>query len=241
MHSCQEFRDGWLADALDRAGGPYLNSLACPDCDTWRAQLALQVRALTSLRTLALPATHTAPTELHESRVEPTVELESPVQRCLDGLTSLKAPESLFEQVAADLRSPANHSIVETESFHSPSVLERLVNEELADPLAHQSARIIGRLDSQKAPAELQDMVARDLAAIRSRIQWRGWATFMAACFVGWIVVNEVTSEDPAPGRRFEIVHAETLVEFSKLGRAHLEIMSGGASPISSTTKKGQR
>ena len=245
MHRCEDFRDTWLQAALDPAPASQENH-GCPQCAEWETRHAAQVKLLRSLRPLQLPESESlqeprstplaAP--LAAPNAEPQVALSAPVESLLAELPGLQAPQELDQRVAlevgqAQALEPSGGPLGCLETHVSPSVLDRLVEEELASPLGHQSARLIGRLQRLKAPADLDQRVAEELTPASSRSRGArsgGWISFLAACLVGWLAVRAFTPEERAPGRRLTIVRANSLAELSPIARSHMEALGAGSS-----------
>lgn len=250
-HPCQDHRDLWLEQALDPAPGSQ-ESHGCPQCAEWEALQRAQVNLLRSLSPLHLPETQAIQESdllpMGEGSGELHVTLIGPIERVLGELSTPQAPRELDERVEDELRlagtlDPASGPLGCLENHVSPSVLDRLVEEELASPLGHLSARLIGRMERCKAPVELAARVAQDLIPSRPGFlsgRSGGWISFLAACLVGWLAIQVFTPAERAPGRRLTIVRAISLAELSPIARSHMEALGAGPSTALQLPTGGQ-
>ena len=176
---CHALRDAWIADlqqevralvgrrgAVDRVrfreGGtsPEVEAhlASCGACSSFRKRLRAQARALAYLaRYLEVPA------EL-DGRVVATLHAghrQDRAARAVETLADRRAPAELEHAVEALLERP-----FDLKGQLAPSVLDRLVEEDLRDPQKALAVRMLGVLRRKRAPALLGRRLA---ASLRSR------------------------------------------------------------------------
>ncbi len=226
--SCRAFRDEWLsAEGVDRS-----HASLCPDCAHWAYSAGRQREALCGLESLS------APLEL-EGRVarELAGDRSRRLERALGSLSRLGAPALLDECVAEMFAGRTGdeergrqkaQAVRALEVQRAPSVLERLVNEELATPGRQRVERFTGSLEKLTAPPLLAKRIG---SSVRRRALVRlvlgPLVTLAAASLVVWFVVGHVSE----PRRRtFQVVQASSLEDLDPLARALAESL-GGAAP----------
>ncbi|MDP6520297.1 MAG: hypothetical protein QF599_12880 [Planctomycetota bacterium] len=197
--------------------------------------------------------------------------------KALEGLSRSSAPDELDVLVAralapegraerlgravASLERRAAHDDLEAvvlgggdlpqreSALRAPTVLDRLVGEELANPLATQARRAVGRLPRLRAPAELEVLVERELAAPaassssdtgRGRLlrmrprQWTGTGTRMgmgvAAALILWFAGQGHGPTAPIDNDDygFEIRRMDDLAGLDPQARNLLDGLTGG-------------
>ncbi len=231
MHHCQSHRDQWLEN---RPGSSSLEH-ACEECATWEQRTRTQIQLLQDLPNLTLPATHASGEALIQTAEEPVEQepcgLDEQVERCLGELQELQAPEVLAQRLQDDLRDRAldqSSGLASLAAPSCPSVLDRLVAEELASPIAHQNARLVGRMERLRAPAALDERVTRELAEQGQRPlagSWKTWVGFLAAGLLGWVAVRSLLRESPEQQTSRPLVHVQSLAEYSSLSQGLVEIL----------------
>jgi hypothetical protein len=137
-----------------------------------------------------------------------------------DGFLRRPAPdEQRGSQKAEALRSLDVHS--------APEVLERLLNEELADPVRQAVERFPGNLERLEAPRELEKLIG---STVRRRALARllvgPTMALAAACLVVWMAAR---SGVPEPRTyRFNVVHARSFEDLDPMARVLAESLGGG-------------
>jgi hypothetical protein len=229
--ACTLFRDEWLASGAP--GGDADHASRCAECAAWLRARTRQRRALELL------APQRAPEELG-ARVaaELAGERTRRVERVLSSLARLGAPAELDGRVSALLRATSSAEERGRESaevlrsmdvLEAPPVLERLLDEELADPARQRAERFPGSLERLHAPAELERRLQR--SARRSTAVRLVVAPLLALSAAGLVVWLAVTGPAPeAREYRFEVVHATSLEGLDPLAR-RLAGSLGGADP----------
>lgn len=198
--------------------------------------LAALGRARGHLRALAALERLEAPAAL-DGMVVGSLNAGARQDRAVDftrSLPALEAPAVLDKAVAAVLADGPT----------APSVLDRLVEERLEDPEKAMSRSMADRLESQRAPVELENRVRAELGAdtmrqldaagTRGRVLAAVGAAVMAVLLV--FTANslldsssggEMSASEPGRGRvSLEVVHV-TADELSPSDRALLQVMGG--------------
>ena len=177
MHTvCKEFRTRWLEYALDagssreRAG--HLDG--CESCQAWVGEAHAQVSAFSQLQRREAPAE-------------------------LDDLVFPITPEEAGTVLAEEPPRWAQ-AVRELPRVSAPTVLDRLIEEELTNPAAARARRFAGDLPRREAPNALERRVFPILSTrLRSR---RGRLVTMigsaaAAALLIWVGVRGTTSDTP--------------------------------------------
>ncbi len=242
--ACHQFREG-LHDAFAADPESLAHAKACSEC----AALAVRVeRVARSVRELEH---HAAPTAL-DGRIVAALEAgvrQERVVRAVRELERERPPESLDEVIeleagiAAELEDTELGAGLDTERYPAPSVLERLVREELTDPQRAVAARFVSSLSRQSAPSELEARVHADLiepdkpfvapfhfGRFGRRVALVGSslaAGLLLALFVRPFLVADA---DPDRGRSFrvEAATAEDLDALDPFARGLIDNVSGG-------------
>jgi len=160
----------------------------------------------------------------------------------LSGLSRRRAPVGLDALVQASLHTaPLERALSRLPRYNAPAVLERLVAEEIASPLAASVRRAVGGLPKQRAPGEL--FASIDLAPRHTSRRVAGVVAAamgaVALTIVVWIARPPAASEVVAapgtaisradrPPLRLQVVHATSLAELDPLARAFAESLAGG-------------
>lgn len=217
--SCNDFRSQWLTEP-----GALPHAEACAACAAWARSTERQMQLLAKLERVQAPA------EL-EARVARELDNGGAdrLERLLTSLVHPAAPESLDQRLAAALREPESEAAGEVGSDprvgvlgtldrqSAPPVLDRLLEEELADPRA-QVARFSGGLEKLRAPAALEKRVE---GALRRRTFLRlalvPVASLAAAGLVVWLTLR--SAQAPAPTYSFRVLHPTSVAGLSPLGR----------------------
>lgn len=158
-------------------------------------------------------------------------ELPAPVQRALSELEPQRAPAELDQRLAADLEgSPlVRRTVGRLERVAAPSVLDRLVDEELRDPAA-VTRRMAGSLSRHAGPEALASSVADglDAAPRRVRVHPLRWSGSVAAAallvLAGTWLAGDRTA---AAGPRLMIVEVQSLESLDPLAADLLAGMTG--------------
>ncbi|MBM3989752.1 MAG: hypothetical protein FJ298_01965 [Planctomycetes bacterium] len=209
---CNAFR----VAALDRAA---LSEHACAECERWVARLALREGLLRTLPRMV------APRELDDLSEH---ELESEGRRAravraLESLAQVEADEELDRAVEA-LASDAGPQF----SACAPSVLDRLVAEELANPVKARVARQVESLARLEAPTVLEQRVARELAQprVERRLTTRAWLSIAAAAIA--LLSLAPLAFERRGARPFRVERLESTRDLSPSARAWFETVSSG-------------
>lgn len=218
------FRIAWqCGDDADLAHADH-----CPECASWARSSEHRRGVLAGLARFSVPA------ELDERVArEFAGDRSVRLERLLSSLVRLGAPAALDERVAQafavrgdEERGRQKAGIVRALEVQSaPSVLERLVNEELAAPERHRVERFPGTLERVSAPPVLAQRLG---SVVRRRALTRlvlgPLVTLAAAALVVWFSVGR----GPEPRRRrFEVVQATSLQGLDPMARMLAESLSG--------------
>jgi len=155
--ACQSFREG-LHDPLD-AEAPFGHPEGCPQCAEYASRVARATRGLTELEQLEAP-------DALEGMVVAALQAgvrEGRAVRAVSDLERQALPEQLERAVETEVEIAAVGGPFETERVQVPSVLDRLVHEELSDPIKANVRRVVSSLPRERAPAELDVRVHADL------------------------------------------------------------------------------
>lgn len=248
MH-CSDFISAWVhahaSSPLGEPAGPAADEMrehraSCDACAALARRLRIQAGVLSTLESL------TAPPEL-ETRVSAILardaadpaEPQAPerVARSLEHLHPVPAPPELEDRVAALLAR--EHQLPVEPGLRAPSVLDRLVDENLRDLPKAVSAGMLAKLERPVAPAALEQRVHADLADPTP--ERRGGRRRLAAAasllaLIGWMAFSgssrstgtqgELVASGEAAGvvrsYRFEVVEHDTWEEFQAAAPARL-------------------
>jgi len=254
--SCQSFRaepperrdaarDAAPDAAPDPAIGPGAPALeptseharVCDECATWARRWKERAASLASLQRQSVPA------DL-EGRVAATLQAghrQARAVTAVQGLARLPLPLDLEGAV----RSAAEQSVGDAEGrllgrdrraappLRAPSVLERLVREELSDLPRARARRFLGSLVRLGAPSALEPRVAHDLTRVapaRARVPrglaWGALAAGLLAVALLPSVLREGTGGEVDV--HFRVVRADTLEDLDPVSRALIDAVSGG-------------
>ncbi len=239
MDRCQQFRDQWLeraldGDALEAWIGTNAHVGECADCAAWVQSTGTHVSALVGMPRLTLPAglDEHVQGDLHDA--------DARVERALRSMTPMAAPRELDHAVAALLdrgesadeerarksaRASGSGFVRALDYSLVPPVLERLVDEELANADAHVAERFVGNLERRPAPPELEGLVRQVFRpSVFARVATI--VSIAAACLVVWLAVRPTESRQP---RRLNVVRADSLSQLEPIARGLLEALGGGA------------
>lgn len=243
--ACHRFRED-LHDAFVADPEALAHAESCEACAALAARVGRVARAVVELERRAVPA---ALDGLVVAALEAGVREERAV-RAVRELERERLPEPLPEspeeaveleaQIAAELRDTELGAGLNTERYPVPSVLERLVREELADPERARVARFVFSLPRRAAPSELEARVHVDLAApaprpiARPRLGRRLAlvGSSLAAGLLAMVLFRPffLTGSDPDRGRPFrvEAATAEDLQALDPFARGLIENVGGG-------------
>jgi len=170
LPQCQAFRDMLLDAGVPQAPATGHGSV-CAACASWAHSTERLARQLQTLPRAAAPA------EL-EGRVVAALQAGHRQNRAVQAVADLgriSSPAVLDEFVDADLEeglaSPARPpSLLELQGrrIQAPSVLDRLVREEIAEPSRSLARRYLGSLRRKRAPEELRLRVAVSIQRVLS-------------------------------------------------------------------------
>lgn len=227
--TCKDYRDEWLAGAR----GTREHASRCAECASWTAARERELRAL------GLVSFIPAPTEL-DARVaaelarDPAVRVQR-IEHFLGSLVRLAAPAELEARVNALLAAPRSAedrgrdgaaALGAMDVLEAPPVLERLVEEELANPARARIERFPGSLTRLPAPAELERRLSRSgRRTVLARLVLAPLVALSAAGLVVWLAVR---TDEPEPRRhRFEVVHATSLDDLDPMARSLAGSLAG--------------
>ena len=207
LQACHNFRDAYLEAALggDESGASVewrAHREGCADCVTWSERVDKQVRALRGLSSM------TAPSELDE-RLEGVFQNgdEDRFARLLGSLETLRAPAELDERMATEgLAAPFLRTMT---ALEAPSVLDRLVEEELLDPALARMKRFPGDLERLEAPASLADRLDRSGESRPRPRRLAPLVAAVAAAFLLWVGLRtDRKAFDQEPAYSFQVSYA---------------------------------
>jgi hypothetical protein len=222
---CRTFRDRWFErEALDQEDWLAAHLERCPECRAWSQRVEDRERRLA-----ALPA-QPAPDELTNAVWGEVAFPELRIARAISSLERLAAPIELDARVAEELHPGrvAAASLGGLSPAAAPDVLERLVEEELADPEGHRAARFVGSLEPVEAPLRLEGRLGEPSGAPPRRRRGLVGATLSlvaVALLVVWALRG--TGENAPPQRKLPLVVAESPQELDPLARG-LALALGG-------------
>jgi hypothetical protein len=158
--ACHRFRED-LHDAFVADPASLAHAESCDECAALAARVGRVARAVMELEQ------RTAPAAL-DGRVVAALEAGVREERAVRAVCDLEReplPESLERAVelAAELENTELANGLDTERHPVPTVLERLVGEELADPQRATVRRFVASLPRRPAPTELEARVHADL------------------------------------------------------------------------------
>ena len=243
--NCEQFRDRLLderLDADDLRRDPHL--AGCATCGAWVERTLRNVEHLRALSPLAAPARLDALVAIeHLERLAVPAELDAMVVEDLERLV----PAEVRAEREALAREPRVARFLRTlERYQAPSVLERLVDEELADPAKARARRFAGELERLSAPAALWYRLERRLRLVpagrdahdgrtgRRERPLRLLKTVGGLAAAALLVVLPFTlffgGSDPQRGQRsFQVHKVSSLSELSPMARSMADGLSGGA------------
>lgn len=241
--TCTLARELWLEDR----GRAKLHAADCPACGEWLARQGLVTGVLGSMDRVV------APLELEERVVEDLASGSGALLGALRGLERLEAPARLEERLASELaqEEPELAADVELETpawaplleglapLTAPSVLDRLVDEELADTPKALTRRLVGGLFRKDSPRVLTVRVADSLESdsegaleapkrtlLRSR--WLPLGSAAAAALLIWSASPFLLKDAKEPTRHFRVVRVESLASMDPLAKSLVEGLAGG-------------
>jgi hypothetical protein len=225
---CKELRVRLWAGEAEPELASHLAS--CEACAALAARRAALGRALGALPRVALPSAldGAVVASLHAGH------REARALFALGRVSRHSAPEELARRVDDELPLGAERGVP------APSVLERLVDEDLRDPARALARRFAGKLSRLSAPACLEQRVAVALARSQAeasrvlastersrRIALAGAA--LALLLLVWAAAPWRALRAPAePGARIEIVRAHSLDDLGPTARALVDGLAGG-------------
>ena len=215
-----------------------------------------QIRLLRGLSRLELPASLECGVgdDLRRSALHGDVQEIDPSFRALSALRSLsrlEAPEALEQRVRARLEQEWDQAprlsqssaaglahVVSMSEAQAPGVLDRLVDEELADPAARSAERFVGNLTRLAAPAELEARVIEELlvgdaqpvqgGTSAPRRAWIGLVAAAAAVLLWLFIGPEKEPESPFARPRLRRVYADSFQGLNPLARGLGGALAGG-------------
>ncbi len=234
---CQTYREALLGAAF--ASPPQEDHAAsCERCAAWARSGARQAEAVRGLRRLP------APFELDGSVVAAlgAGQRQARAARAIAELLRVSSPAELESAVDAELDAVLGEETREAdgepERLRAPAVLDRLVNEELADPVRARVSRYLGSLRRRRAPQRLRARLAlsleeREFSGPR-RIRGVLWGglSLAAGALLAWY--GSLSLDRWGEGRRqpagydFAIERMSSSEGLSPMALGHLDGLSGG-------------
>jgi hypothetical protein len=218
--SCWNARDSLLENrGMPRSGDLVLNAHlgGCSDCSAFARRTASIASSLSAM------ARRTVPVELDGLVVAATQagRRQDRAVRSLAALERLSTPSDLEERVLEDCRIRAR----------APSVLERLVDEDLRDPAAALARRFASRLDRRPAPRALHERLSGSARAfLRPRGSRRvlSLAAGLTLCVLVSAVILSRRLRERESDNGFRVVYESSLDAMDPMARGLLTQLSGG-------------
>jgi hypothetical protein len=241
--ACLRFRAG-LHDLVVADPEALAHAASCEPCAALAARVERAAGAVADLKGLSAPVSLDG---LVVAALEAGVREERAV-RAVQGLEREPLPEPLEEaveteaEIAAELERTELAAGFDTERQPVPSVLERLVSEELAQPDRAVVERFVFSLPRQKAPSELEARVHADLVEpaatpapitaprlLGRRLTLVG-STLAAGLLVTLLFRPFFTITDPDQGRPFRVepATADDLAALDPFTKGLIENVAGG-------------
>lgn len=228
MNGCQDQRAAMLdLEHLDAEGRASVEQhlLGCAACAEWGKRLRARESLIGSLPRILAPA------EL-SSRVVAAIqagERQERAIRAVRGLGRLRSPSEMDDAVAAQARRASRDPLAELAGRRpAPSVLARLVSEELRDPAKARVARHVSSLPRFEAPVELEARVRRDFGRVPVR-RPRAFLTVLAALAAGLLAAVLLPQLQGGPKYPFRVVHVGSLDDLDPAARSIVEMTAGMA------------
>lgn len=232
---CRDFRDRLIALAGDKtAVEPDLaqHLRDCPDCASFAQRSERQVSALRVLER------HVAPVELDGLAVA-ACHGGHRQERAISHLRSLSRWNAPVELEAKVLDEELGRML--REAPHAPSVLDRLVDEDLCDEPKALARRFSGKLERLRAPGVLRVRVERTAGKRLSRAS-RRLRVLAAACLVAVVLfsIGGGIYWLEKPRYSFEVVHETSLEGLDPLAGSILGGLTGGLTDAHHSTGVGR-
>ena len=221
-HDCDRHREDQLLGE-----GSSSAAEGCEACRAW-AERARQVNGL-----LVSLERHPAPSALDGLLAE-ALDLGAVGQEpLLRGLEPQAAPAELEQRLAADLaeagRDPLTHALSTLERAPVPTVLDRLVDEELRDPAAdtRRFSRSLFRFEGPRSLADRIDHELREPA--RRRVGLRlSLGSLAAAALLAVGLIPLLDRSEERLELSFEVVEVTGLDQLDPFARSLVEGLAGG-------------
>jgi hypothetical protein len=232
---CSDLREAYLVSEESTKANSVLvpHARECAECAQWLIRHRRLVGVLGALDR------YPAPVELDSAVLD---ELIVGTARLVEGileLPRLHAPDELGEQLAKDLLgSPALMRALNTlKPLSAPSVLDRLVDEDLRDPAA-VTRRFAGQLSRLSGPRGLAGRLEASLPSASSQRFVRGLLRFGAGGVAAALLVFVTlplfkSSTNQVPSSRFVVVEVQSLASLDLLAQNLLTGLTGGNEPLS--------
>jgi len=250
--ACQQCRTELPEGAdgrLDSAALALGHAAECVECAAWLTRVQRMAGELYGLES------HAAPVEL-AGRVVAALQAgdrESRAVRAVENLSRVSSPETLAETIEDTVRqtrvepqlpdgsgTPDGMSGLEPR-LDAPSVLERLVREELAEPQKYMVRRVVAGLPRETAPAALDGLVEaqlsgdlttrrpRALLGVKRLVLGSLSAAALLVFGLNGLLGTAPQLTAPASGvRPFEVVQADSLQSLDPMARSLVDGVSGG-------------
>ena len=226
--ACRQFRSAALDRSAKSSGESGEHAATCAACALWLKRLSGREELIRSLPRVVAP-------EDLMGRVVASFhagERQARAVRALRGLGRVEMPADLERAVEARAREAAAQDPLPEIGgrVEAPSVLVRLIQEELQDPAKARSARFLGSLPRVQAPAELAERLAAELARpARPALRVGVWVAFAAALVLA--MCAPILFPSAIKRRPFRVEHSDSLADLSPFSRALLDTASSGMLP----------
>lgn len=227
---CSELRESYLV-RQERTQEPCAfehHSSECAECGRWLERHRQLVGVLGAV------GRYPAPAELDSAVID---ELIVGTARLVEGileLPRLAAPQELEGRIEREIaeRSDLGRTLDGLHRHKAPSVLDRLVDEELRDPAA-VTRRMAGSLPRQRGPRDLGERVAQSVASVQRRSFRRiplVVGSMAAAVVIAFSVPKVMGAESKPEGQRFQMVSVDSLRGLDPLAQDLLSGLTGASS-----------
>lgn len=233
--TCAEIRELYLTKRA-RTGDLERHAAACEACAAWLERQGFVCGILGTMDRLVAPL-------VLEGRVSEDLQLGTGcLSGVLQGLERRAVPEELEQRLVEELgdistaedplETPSWAPLLATlEPMEAPRVLDRLVDEELADAPASVARRFAGGLFRMSPPKGLSARIAEDLgdpAPVMARRWWLPLGSVAAAVLLVFSIAPLLQEQSVRSPRPFRVVDVESLASLDPLGRSLVNGLAGG-------------
>lgn len=242
---CREHRDAWI----ERRAGDSDHTRSCPGCAEWTRTRVAHIHALAELARMepspeldrAIACDVSALLERTRARLEANRRRQETLLRGLAQLERKSVPAELDARLFSPQGGLAQgaltaRALADLDGLGVPRVLDRLVDEEFAEPEKHRTARFAGDLERQRVPPELAARVETELLRPRSSKRLFTRLAVAAAVLALAAVGLRRGVDDPRPVRELEVISVAGLSQLDPMARSLFEALSG---PLPSVDASG--